>query len=167
MPRNLLNQRIGRLLVIEYEGKAKNRHPMWKCLCTCGKMKTVSEYHLVSEKTLSCGCLNREINASMRLKHGDSRRSTGKSKLYMVWVTMRKRCNSETDSHYAWYGAKGITVCDEWQEFEAFKRWALSNGYEEGLSIDRLDSTKGYSPENCQFITQSENSKKILPKRSA
>ena len=90
-----------------------------------------------------------------RLKHG----MTG-TKIYMVWKELRARCERITHRHYKNYGERGIAVCEEWSSFIVFKDWAMANGYVEGLSIDRVDNNKGYHPENCQWITRSENSGK-------
>lgn len=74
--------------------------------------------------------------------------------LYNVWLTMKQRCYNPKDKHYKWYGAKGVGVCEEWRkDVTAFYNWAISNGYRKGLTIDRIDFTKDYSPNNCRFIT--------------
>lgn len=77
--------------------------------------------------------------------------------LYYVWVTMRQRCYNPNDRHYKWYGAKGVKVCEEWEkDVTAFYYWAISNGYRKGLTLDRINVDGDYSPENCRFITMSE-----------
>ena len=89
------------------------------------------------------------------------------SKLYSIWNCMKYRCHGVGDANqYAkWYRDKGIKVCDEWRNsFHSFESWAMSNGYKEGLTIDRIDSNGNYCPENCRWVTRSENSKN---KRSA
>jgi hypothetical protein len=79
-----------------------------------------------------------------------------KSKLYITWANMKQRCYNPNDSHYKWYGGRGVTICDEWKnDFKAFYDWAIANGYRDSLTIDRVDSTKNYSPDNCRFITMS------------
>lgn len=80
--------------------------------------------------------------------------------IYSIWKGMNKRCNNKNCKDYRWYGAKGIKVCDDWREYLNFRKWAISNDFAVGLTIDRLDVSKDYSPSNCQWITQSENSKK-------
>lgn len=105
----------------------------------------------------------RQENREKATVHG----GTG-TRLFSVWQHMRERCNDAHGDHARWYHDRGIRVCDEWEsDFSAFREWALRNGYREQpkdtplrerLSIDRIDPTKGYSPENCQWITVSENS---------
>lgn len=81
--------------------------------------------------------------------------------LYSTWLGIKSRCYNPNDSHYRWYGAKGVKICDEWlNDFQAFYDWAIANGWEKGLTIDRKDNNKSYSPCNCQFITKSQNSLK-------
>ena len=78
--------------------------------------------------------------------------------LYSTYVAMKQRCHYERHEHYAQYGARGIRVCEEWRaSFSAFLVWAARNGYRPGLQLDRIDNDQGYSPENCRFVTPSEN----------
>jgi hypothetical protein len=86
-------------------------------------------------------------------KHGMSH-----TKLSRAWINMKSRCNSDHEAYYRWYKAKGIGVCSEWESsFEAFMEWALENGYKEGLTLDRIKEDKGYQPDNCRWISRSEN----------
>lgn len=87
------------------------------------------------------------------------------TRLYTIWSNMKKRCYNPNREAYKWYGRKGIKVCDEWQEFVPFMQWALNNGYTEELVLDRKDSSKNYDPNNCQWITNSENSIKATEQR--
>lgn len=79
------------------------------------------------------------------------------AKIYDVWRLMLRRCLDPRLQHYAYYGGRGISVCPSWQEFEPFRDWALENGYVEGLQLDREDPQGDYTPENCRFVTRSEN----------
>jgi hypothetical protein len=92
-------------------------------------------------------------------KHGDARNG-GTTKLYRVWTGMRNRCSNPRSRSWSYYGGRGIVVCGEWGTFAAFKEWAISHGYREGLSIDRVDPTKGYEPSNCEWVTIAENGRR-------
>ena len=81
------------------------------------------------------------------------------TKLYGVWSTMISRCENYNRTKYNSYGGRGITVCDEWHDSCVFLEWALLNGYQPGLQIDRIDNNKGYCPGNCRFVTPTENSR--------
>lgn len=82
-------------------------------------------------------------------------------RIYRAYYNMKQRCHNKNCDTYPRYGGKGICVCDEWlNSYAAFKDWAINNGYADDLTVDRIDPKKGYSPDNCQWITKSENSKK-------
>lgn len=150
------------LTVIDYAGNGK-----WNCICDCGNKCRVHGKYLRSGSTKSCGCLQRLAIKSIgksNYKHGGC--SDGKSsRLYCIWQGMRDRCSNPSFIGYQYYGAKGITVCDEWNGvdgFSLFQSWALSNGYQSDLTIDRIDSDKGYNPDNCRWVsykTQNNNRK--------
>lgn len=80
-------------------------------------------------------------------------------KLFNLWQTMKSRCENPKRDNYERYGARGITVCEEWREAKNFVEWALENGYKKGLQLDRIDNNKGYSPDNCRFVTPAENNR--------
>lgn len=79
--------------------------------------------------------------------------------LFNLWQTMKTRCENPKRENYERYGARGITICEEWHEAKVFVEWALQNGYKKGLQLDRIDNNKGYSPDNCRFVTPAENSR--------
>ena len=145
---DLTGQRFGRLTVIERAGSDKKRSATWHCQCDCGNEKVISSSNLISGRSASCGCAHTQ--------HGDAANGS-KSRLYRTWQNMLQRCYNPGSASYKYYGGRGIAVCIQWREsYSSFKKWALANGYAENLSIDRIDSNKGYCPENCRWATPTE-----------
>lgn len=152
---DLTNQKFGRLTVIK---RVDQKTPIrWLCQCECGNFKEVYATHLRSGNTRSCGCLAREIAVKMghqrdigkrSFKHGDFG-----TKLYGIWAGMKRRCYNRNTKYYADYGGRGIKVCEEWKEYINFKQWAVSAGYKEGLTIERINVDFDYSPDNCKWIS--------------
>lgn len=155
--KDLTGQRFGRLTVIRATDQrvrsGKSSYIVYECLCDCGNTCFVCTWQLTAKGykgKKSCGCLNKETGSGYI--HGGSR-----TPLYHVWDSMKARCNNPKNTAYKDYGGRGIRVCAEWQnDFEVFRDWALSNGYKEDLSIDRIDVNGNYCPENCRWITIKE-----------
>jgi len=188
---DLTGQKLGRLLVVCDSGDRDDRGGIiWGCVCECGNLTGIRGYDLKSGIVKSCGCLRRKTpekvsddalelmekydrkiyretkHLSIKHRHGDSR--GGKvTRLYAIWNSMKERCHNTNNLSYKYYGKKGIGVCDEWKDdYLAFKKWALANGYADNLTIDRIDNNGSYEPLNCQWITKSENSIKSHKERN-
>lgn len=148
---DLTGQKFGRLTVLErtddYISPKGDRTIQWLCLCECGNKRKVQSSHLKDGHTKSCGCLNKDILSNTASTHRDS-----ETLLYKVYQNMKQRCVNPKNQRYKFYGGKGITVCKEWDDdYLEFKKWALDNGYKQGLSIDRIDINLGYEPSNCRW----------------
>lgn len=148
--KDITGQKFGRLTAIKYLGKSK-----WRCKCDCGSLTETYSGHLMNGHTKSCGCLNHEPTIG-NTTHGKSN-----TRLFHIWTSMKQRCYNSNHKHYKNYGGRGIAVCDEWKnDFQAFYDWAINNGYQEGLTIDRIDNNCNYEPNNCRWvdnITQQNN----------
>ncbi|MDE7323104.1 MAG: hypothetical protein K2N73_10345 [Lachnospiraceae bacterium] len=157
---NMIGKRFGKLTVLEYAGVDSHRCKLFKCLCDCGKETTTRKSRLISGGTQSCGCLISEVWSKMTYKHGYATHEKY-NRVYAIWSHMIDRCHNENNPAYQRYGARGITVCDEWREnVDSFIDWANKNGYSDNLSLDRKDNDKGYSPDNCRWaddVTQANN----------
>ena len=142
---NLAGQRFGFLLVVD-EARRGIWDRRWNCVCDCGTEKAVAQAALRGGKTVSCGCKRGALISAHRTTHGKT-----KTKLFGVWAAMHNRCNNPRYPQFALYGGRGVQVCDEWGAFECFELWALSAGYAEGLSIDRVNNDGHYEPTNCRW----------------
>lgn len=152
--KDLKEQKFGKLTPISYY--RKHNRVYWHCKCDCGNEVDVRSDGLSTGQTKSCGCLHKEVVSKLKTKHKKCN-----TRLYDSWTDLKQRCYNKHNNRYKNYGGRGITVCDEWRNnFQSFYDWAMSNGYQENLTIDRIDVNGNYEPSNCRWIdrkTQQRN----------
>ena len=148
---DLTGQRFGRVVALFPTEKRVHRHIVWHCKCDCGGYKDIDSLSLTQGYTTSCGCLATEMLIKRNTTHGDYN-----TRLYRIFRGMISRCKYPSATEYNDYGGRGITVCEEWKDYNNFKQWAMSNGYSDDLTLERNDVDGNYCPENCRWTTIGE-----------
>lgn len=143
-------EKYGKLTVVSEQFIRKGKMSV-RCECECGEETVVIIYKLINGDTVSCGCLKAKRGKELNYKHGLSN-----TRIYSIHGGMLARCYNPNSAGYEYYGGKGIDVYKEWHDVEAFVAWAKDNGYEEHLTIERLNNDKGYYPDNCTWIPHNE-----------
>lgn len=165
---DLTGQRYGRLTVLKEDKTTLKKARKWLCICDCGKKVSIFHSSLQAGATKSCGCFRKEYQAKKQYKHGGCVNNTS-TRLYKIWDGIKQRIDNPKTTGYQYYGGRGITLCNEWRDFIAFKTWATASGYKNNLSIDRINNNLGYYPENCRWatnITQGRNQSKSIKNTS-
>lgn len=155
---DITGQRFGRLVALYRIGKNPRGYSLWYFQCDCGSRAFKVLADVRRGKSRSCGCFLRETAAALgrsHLRHGNA--GIDRPRLYRIWANMKLRCSNQRDPKFERYGGRGIRVCTRWQRsFETFRDWALSSGYRDDLSIDRINNDHGYRPSNCRWATASQ-----------
>src|SRR5262245_4810010 len=149
------------LTVVREAGFTKGNR-LVRCLCDCGRAKTVQLRSLKSRNTRSCGCLRDQKIGALNRIHG-MKGTYKQHPLYRVWRGIKTRCFNPRCRAFKTYGARGITICAEWKDDPvAFANWCLEHGWKSKLTIERIDNDGDYEPSNCKFISKSENTLRRL-----
>ena len=145
---NLTGKRFGSLTaVLRLDERTSDGKVQYLCKCDCGNTKVATATNLNTGRAKSCGCQSWKKKYKPFSFKDDMR-------IYSVWYDIKRRCEDDRRDDYERYGGRGIAVCEEWHDFQNFLDWVKDNGYRKGLTIDRIDNNKGYSPNNCRLVDQ-------------
>lgn len=145
-------EKHGFLTLVEYSGRSKGRQSIYLCKCDCGKMTRVTWANIYSGQQVSCGCWKNALAGNRTRTHGLT-----KTRLHRIWLNMKTRCFNPRFIDAESYSGRGITMCADWKNsFQSFYDWAITHGYDETLTIDRINNDGNYEPDNCRWATYKE-----------
>ena len=161
LPKPILIEDLGMMFSTK-DSKYKHRYGLYKC-GFCGEEFKANTNDIKSKNTKSCGCYRKRITSETHKTHG----LVG-TRLYKIWINMKDRVFKTKNKRYSDYGGRGITICDEWKnDFMSFYNWAMSNGYSDELSNDRIDNDGNYEPNNCRWVSSNiQNRNKRISKNN-
>ena len=148
LPKPVLIEDLGYLYPNE-NSKQKSRYGIYEC-GFCGTKFRANTDNVKNGNTKSCGCYQKRRTSETHKTHG-----LGYTRLYIIWTNIKDRVFNTKNKQYNDYGGRGITICEEWKnDVKSFYDWAITNGYLDGLSLDRIDNDENYCPENCRWTTR-------------
>lgn len=137
---DLSGKRYGMLTVVKYDGNGR-----WTVKCDCGNVKHMLTRNFKYGQNKGCGCQTGKKSGTHNMHD---------TRIYGIWEGMKARCQNPNNIYYHNYGGRGISLCSEWQKFDNFYKWSMENGYNDKLTIDRINSNGNYEPSNCQWSTR-------------